>query len=45
MDAPGRRLLAAADELGLHALAVEDAIIAHQRPKLERYGDMSGAKA
>ena len=28
-----------ADEFDLHALAVEDAIGAHQRPKLERYGD------
>jgi len=28
-----------ADELGLHALAVEDAIHAHQRPKLDRYPD------
>ena len=28
-----------ADEFGLHGLAVEDAIDAHQRPKLERYGD------
>ena len=27
-------------EFGLHELAVEDAINAHQRPKLERYGDM-----
>ena len=27
------------DELGLHRLAVEDAIAAHQRPKLEIYGD------
>jgi magnesium transporter len=26
-------------EFGLHELAVEDAIIAHQRPKLEFYGD------
>lgn len=26
-------------EFGLHELAVEDAIRAHQRPKLERYGD------
>ncbi len=25
--------------LGLHPLAVEDAVKAHQRPKLERYGD------
>nr|WP_179725037.1 magnesium/cobalt transporter CorA [Saccharopolyspora hordei] len=32
-------LLAAAEEFGLHKLAVEDAIVAHQRPKLERYGD------
>lgn len=24
----------------LHELAVEDAVVAHQRPKLERYGDM-----
>jgi magnesium transporter len=28
-----------AEEFGLHPLAVEDAIKAHQRPKLERYGD------
>src|SRR5829696_8496213 len=28
-----------AEEFGLHELAVEDAIEAHQRPKLERYGD------
>jgi magnesium transporter len=27
-----------ASEFGLHELAVEDAIVAHQRPKLERYG-------
>ncbi|WP_345555692.1 magnesium and cobalt transport protein CorA [Streptomonospora halophila] len=33
------QLLAAAEEFGLHELAVEDAIVAHQRPKLERYGD------
>jgi magnesium transporter len=26
-------------EFGLHELAVEDALRAHQRPKLERYGD------
>ena len=32
-------LLAVAEEFGLHELAVEDAIVAHQRPKLERYGD------
>jgi magnesium transporter len=28
-----------ASEFQLHDLAVEDAIVAHQRPKLERYGD------
>jgi magnesium transporter len=28
-----------AEEFGLHELAVEDAIQAHQRPKLERYGE------
>jgi magnesium transporter len=33
------QLLAAAEEFGLHEVAVEDAIVAHQRPKLERYGD------
>jgi magnesium transporter len=32
-------LLAAATEFGLHELAVEDAIKAHQRPKLDRYRD------
>jgi magnesium transporter len=33
------QLLAVAEEFRLHELAVEDAIVAHQRPKLERYGD------
>jgi magnesium transporter len=33
------QLLAVAEEFKLHELAVEDAIVAHQRPKLERYGD------
>ncbi|MFW6774988.1 magnesium/cobalt transporter CorA [Nocardioides sp. CPCC 205120] len=28
-----------AHHFGLHPLAVEDAVTAHQRPKLERYGD------
>ena len=28
-----------AEEFDLHELAVEDAVVAHQRPKLERYGD------
>ena len=27
------------EEFGLHDLAVEDALSAHQRPKLERYGE------
>jgi len=30
---------AVADEFSLHPLAVEDAIEAHQRPKIEHYGD------
>ncbi|HEY8591064.1 MAG TPA: magnesium and cobalt transport protein CorA [Naasia sp.] len=33
-------LQAVADEFGLHKLAVEDARKGHQRPKLERYGDV-----
>jgi magnesium transporter len=33
------QLLSAAKEFGLHPLAVEDAIVAHQRPKLDRYDD------
>ena len=32
-------LAALAAEFNLHELAVEDAIVAHQRPKLERYGE------
>ncbi|MEU3980950.1 magnesium and cobalt transport protein CorA [Streptomyces sp. NPDC026672] len=32
-------LLSLAAEFGLHPLAVEDAMEAHQRPKLERYGE------
>ncbi|MER5865965.1 magnesium and cobalt transport protein CorA [Kitasatospora sp. NPDC002040] len=32
------QLLEAAERFDLHELAVEDAIVAHQRPKLERYG-------
>jgi magnesium transporter len=31
---------AVAEQFDLHPLAVEDAVKAHQRPKLERYGDM-----
>ena len=33
------QFLPVAEEFGLHELAVEDAIVAHQRPKVERYGD------
>ena len=33
------QLAPVAEEFGLHPLAVEDAIVAHQRPKLERYGE------
>lgn len=32
-------ILAVAEEFDLHELPVEDAITAHQRPKMERYGD------
>src|SRR4029079_14995572 len=28
-----------AEEFGLHELAVEDAIVAHQRPKIDSYGE------
>jgi magnesium transporter len=31
---------AVAAEFGLHSLAVEDTLAAHQRPKMERYGDV-----
>ncbi|HWH27279.1 MAG TPA: magnesium and cobalt transport protein CorA [Pseudolysinimonas sp.] len=37
-DKPTLDTLAA--EFGLHELAIEDAVTAHQRPKLERYGDI-----
>src|SRR5262245_59574041 len=33
------QLTSLAEQFGFHELAVEDAIVAHQRPKLERYGD------
>jgi magnesium transporter len=33
------QLQSLAGEFELHELALEDAIVAHQRPKLERYGD------
>lgn len=35
----GEEFSSVAREFGLHELAVEDAVKAHQRPKLERYGD------
>ena len=35
-----QELTSLAHEFGLHELAVEDAILAHQRPKLERYDDI-----
>ncbi|MGX7825144.1 magnesium and cobalt transport protein CorA [Actinokineospora sp. 24-640] len=34
-----RQIQGVADTFGLHELAVEDAVHAHQRPKLERYDD------
>jgi magnesium transporter len=34
-----KELATVEEEFGLHRLAVEDAFNAHQRPKLERYGD------
>ncbi|HYY02068.1 MAG TPA: magnesium/cobalt transporter CorA, partial [Mycobacterium sp.] len=38
---PDREDLAVLEaEFGLHPLAIEDAVLAHQRPKLERYDDM-----
>ncbi|MEV7073750.1 magnesium and cobalt transport protein CorA [Streptomyces sp. NPDC093990] len=36
---PESELLSLAEEFDLHPLSVEDALEAHQRPKLERYGD------
>jgi len=36
---PEDELMSAAEQLELHELAVEDAVTARQRPKLERYGD------
>jgi len=37
---PGEaQLQSLAAEFGLHELAIEDSVVAHQRPKLERYGD------
>lgn len=39
-DPSAEELAAVATAFGLHHLAVEDALKAHQRPKLEHYGDM-----
>jgi magnesium transporter len=40
LSSPGEQELAEVEAaFGLHPLAVEDALNAHQRPKLERYGD------
>ena len=36
---PSTRCRRSADVFGLHPLAVEDAVCAHQRPKLERYDE------
>jgi magnesium transporter len=37
---PSAEVLASlAEEFGLHELAIEDAVHAHQRPKIERYGE------
>lgn len=35
-----QEIRAVADEFGIHALVVEDALSGHQRSKLERYGDV-----
>ncbi|MEW1612752.1 MULTISPECIES: magnesium and cobalt transport protein CorA [unclassified Streptomyces] len=40
VDPSEAELLHLAEELGLHPLAVEDAVQAHQRPKRERFGDV-----
>lgn len=38
-DPAPQEMAEVAEELDLHPLAVEDAVHAHQRPKVERYGD------
>ena len=38
-DPTSEELARVAELYGLHELAVEDALSAHQRPKVERYGD------
>jgi magnesium transporter len=39
VDPPSQELTDFAHEFGLHELAVEDARMGHERPKLEEYGD------
>lgn len=39
LDATAEELDIYRDEFGLHPLAVEDAHVGHQRPKIEEYGD------
>jgi len=41
LEPTAEELEVVAERFGLHPLAVEDALHAHQRPKLERYGDHS----
>lgn len=38
-DPSEAELMGVAEVFGLHPLAVEDAVVAHQRPKLDRYDD------
>lgn len=39
-DAEHAMLTKLGEELGLHELAIEDALTSHQRPKIEEYGDL-----
>src|SRR5579871_3400721 len=38
-DADATEMKVMQEQFGLHALAVEDAVVGRQRPKLEEYGD------
>ena len=38
-DASPEELAVMTEEFGLHELAVEDALLGHQRPKIEEYGE------
>ncbi len=40
LEPDDQQIQGVADVFGLYELAVEDAVVAHQRPKLERYDDM-----